>query len=206
VSTAGIIDDLIRDAAPEGVYGYHDLIRSVRERKIHGVAVSGGREETSYLIFLGGEPEGAVIADQKGEIHGNTAVYAMKETGRFTLYPLRPAIVEQLIPGSRIHNKSHFKQGCPVELPEVGKKSEGIGRFILALRQGGSPVPGLPVKIRRGGQIVASDITDGQGMASFRLMFGKYDLLVTREEQSIDVYEFCFDPDLHDKTQELEIG
>jgi hypothetical protein len=37
-------------------------------------------------------------------------------------------------------------------------------------------------------------------------MYGTYDLLVAREEQNIDVYEFCFDQALHEKAQELEIG
>jgi hypothetical protein len=130
----------------------------------------------------------------------------MRETGRFTLYPLTPSVIEQLIIGSRIHNKSHFKRGSPVQLPEIGKKADGIGRFIIVLRQDGSPAAGLPIKIRRRGQIVASDITDPQGVASFRLMYGTYDLLVSREEQNIDVYEFCFDQALHEKAQELEIG
>jgi hypothetical protein len=206
VNTAGIIDDLIRDTAPEGVYGYHDLIRTAGEKKFHGVAVSGGRDETAYLLFLGGEPEGAIIADVRGELYGNTAVYKMRETGRFTLYPLTPSVIEQLIVGSRIYNKSHFQRGSPAQLPEIGKKADGIGRFIIALRHDGSPAAGLPIKIRRGGQIVASDVTDRQGMASFRLMYGTYDLLVAREEQNIDVYEFCFDQALHEKAQELDIG
>ena len=206
MNTAGFIDDLIRDTAPEGIYGYHDLIRTARERKFHGVAISGGPDETLYLIFLGGEPEGAIIAGPKGELYGDKAVYLMKDSGRFTLYPLSLPMVEQIIFGCKIYIKSHFSGGCPVELPEVGKKAEGIGRFIIAIRQDGSPAAGLPITIRRGGQIVASDITDRQGMASFRLMYGTYDLLVAREGQNIDVYEFCFDQSLHEKTQELEIG
>jgi hypothetical protein len=206
VNTAGIIDDLIRDTAPEGIYTYPDLIRATRERRFHGVAVSGGPDETVYLLFLGGEPGGAIIAGPKGELYGDKAVYLMKETGRFTLYPISLPFVEQLIFRCKIYNRSHFTRGCPVELPEVGKKAEGIGRFIVALRQDGSPAAGLPLKIRRDGHIVASDITDRQGLASFRLMYGTYDLLVTREEQNIDVYEFCFDPGLNDKVQELEIG
>ncbi|MDD1713648.1 MAG: hypothetical protein LUQ61_00130 [Methanoregulaceae archaeon] len=206
VNTAGIIDDIIRDTAPEGVYGYQDLIRTLREKKFHGVAVSGGPDETAYLIFLGGEPEGAIITSPKGELYGDKAVYLMKETGRYTLYPVGLPTVEQLIIGCQIYNKRHFTGGSPVELPEIGKKAEGIGRLIIALRREGSPAAGLPVKIRRSGQIVATDITDRQGVASFRLMFGTYDLLVAREEQDIDVYEFCFDQALHEKAQELEIG
>ncbi len=205
VNTAGIIDDLIRDTAPEGVYGYHDLLSTARKRKFNGVAVSGGPDETTYLIFLDGGPEGALIAGPKGELYGDKAVYLMKDTGRFTLYPISQPLAGQLILGCQIYNTSHFSGGSPAELPEIGKKAEGIGRFIINIRRGGVPASGLPVKIRRNGQIVASDITDRQGVASFRLMYGTYDLLVTREEQNIDVYEFCFDQGLHEKAQELEL-
>lgn len=205
MNTAGIIDDLIRDTAPEGVYGYHDLLSTARKRKFNGVAVSGGPDETTYLIFLDGGPEGALIAGPKGELYGDKAVYLMKDTGRFTLYPISQPLAGQLILGCQIYNTSHFSGGSPAELPEIGKKAEGIGRFIINIRRGGVPASGLPVKIRRNGQIVASDITDRQGVASFRLMYGTYDLLVTREEQNIDVYEFCFDQGLHEKAQELEL-
>jgi hypothetical protein len=206
VNTAGIIDDLVREVAPEGIYSYPDLIKTVLEKKIHGVGISGGRDGTTYILFIEGEPEGAIIADRKGELYGNKAVYLIKEKSRFTLYQLSPEVIERLVFGCRIYNKSHFKGGYSLGLPEIGKKTEGIGRFIVNIRKDGYPAPGLPITIRRGGQIVASDITDRQGMASFRLMYGTYDLLVTREENNIDVYEFSFHQDLHEKPQELDIG
>jgi hypothetical protein len=206
VNTAGIIDDLVREVSPEGVYSYSDLLKTVRQKKIHGVGISGGRDSTTYLLFLGGEPDGAIIADPKGELYGNKAVYLISDKSRFTLYLLSPAVIEQLVFGCRIYNKSHFKDGYSLGLPEIGKKTDGIGRLIITLRKDGSPATGLPIKIRRNGQIVGSDVTDRQGMASFRLMYGKYDLLVVREENNIDVYEFSFHRDLHEEPLELEIG
>jgi len=206
VNTAGIIDDLVREMIPVGIYSYTDLITTVREKKFYGVGISCARDGTTYLLFVEGEPEGAIIADARGELYGNKAVYLISEKNRFTLYPLSSSVIEQLVYGCRIYNKSHFKGGgCSLELPEIGKKTEGVGRFIISIRKDGSPVPGLPIKIRRGGQIMASDITDRQGMATFRLMFGPYSLLVVREEKSIDVYEFTFHQDLHEKPQELDI-
>jgi hypothetical protein len=206
VNTAGIIDDLVKEVVPEGIYSYTDLITTAREKKIHGIGISGTRDGTTYLLFVEGEPEGAIIADSKGELYGNKAVYLISEKNRFTLYPLSPAVVEQFVYGCRIYNKSHFKGGCSLGLPEIGKKTEGIGRLIISVRKDGSPAPGLPIKIRSGGQIVGSDITDRQGMASFRLMFGSYSLIVVREENSIDVYEFTFRKDMHEKPQELDVG
>jgi hypothetical protein len=206
VNTARIIDDLIKEETPEGPYSYADLLTTAREKKIHGVGISAAGDSTTYILFLDGEPEGAIITEPKGELYGNKAVYMIREKNRFTFYPVSPPVIEQLVLGCRIYDKSHFKGGHSLGLPEIGKKTEGIGRFVIAVRKGGFPATGLPVKIRHEGQIVGSDITDKEGMASFRLLFGTYDLLVVREENSIDVYEFSFHQDLHEKPQELEIA
>jgi hypothetical protein len=205
VNTARIIDDLIKEVTPAGTYPYADLLKTVREKKSHGVGISSVRDGTTYILFLDGDPEGAIIADPKGELYGNKAVYLIRENDRFIFYPISPTVIEQLVLGCRIYNKSHFKGGHSLGLPEIGKKTEGIGKFVVAIRKDGFPVTGLPIKIRREGQIVGNDITDKEGMASFRLLFGTYDLLVIREENSIDVYEFSFHQDLHEKPQELEI-
>jgi hypothetical protein len=206
VNTAGIIDDLVREVPPVGTSLYSDLLQTVRVQKFHGVAISSGAGSRIYLLIIGGEPEGAIIADEKGELYGNKAVYLIKGTDRFTLYPLTPPVVERLVFGCRIYDKSHFKGGYSLGLTEIGKKAEGIGRLVIAVKSDGSPATGMTIKIRRAGQIVGSDVTDREGLVSFRLLFGTYDLLVVREENNIDVYGFSFSPELQEKPLELDIG
>jgi hypothetical protein len=206
VDSAGIIDDLIREVPPEGILAYPDLLRKAREKNFHGVGMSSGRGRKAYLLFLGGEPEGALIADSKGELYGNKAVYMIRGEEQFSLYPLAPAVVERLVFGCRIYDKSHFTPSFSLGIPEIGKKAEGIGRLIITIRREGVPAPGVPVKIRRNGQIVGNDISARNGEVSFRLLYGLYEVLIVRNENDIAVYEFSFSPDLQEKPLDLEIG
>ncbi|NYT07122.1 MAG: hypothetical protein GKC05_02535 [Methanomicrobiales archaeon] len=206
MDSAGIVDDLIREVAPQGIFSYTDLIQAARDRKFHGVAMSSGRNRKAYLLFLEGEPEGALIADSKGELYGNKAVYLLRGEDQFTIYPLAPGVVERLIFGCRIYDKSHFTPSFSLGLPEIGKKAEGIGRLIITVRNEGVPAAGITVKIRRNGQIVANDISGPAGEVSFRLLYGSYELLIVRNENDIDVYDFSFSPDLQEKPLDLDIG
>jgi hypothetical protein len=206
VNNAGIIDDLIREVPPEGIFAYSDLLRTVRQKKFHGVGMSSGRGRKTYLLFLEGEPEGALIADSKGELYGNKAVYLINGDDQFALFPLNPAVVERLIFGCRIYDKSHFTASYSLGLPEIGKKAEGIGRLIIAVKKGAVPATGIAVKVRRNGQIVGNDISDQSGQVSFRLLYGSYEVLIVWNENDIDVYEFSFTPDHQGIPLDLEIG
>jgi hypothetical protein len=206
VNNAGIIDDIIREVPPEDIFTYSDLLRTVSEKKIHGVGMSSSRGRKTYLLFLEGEPEGALISDSTGELYGDKAIYLIKGEDQFTLYPLNPAVVERLIFGCRIYDKSHFTASYSLGLPEIGKKAEGIGRLIITVRKEGVPAAGITVKVRLNGQIVANDISDKGGEVSFRLLYAPYEVLIVRNENDIDVYEFSFVPDLQGKALDLEIG
>ncbi len=206
MNTAEIVDDLIREAPPEGIYTYSDLLRAAREKKFHGAGVSETRGKKTYILFLEGEPEGAILSDIKGELYGNKAIYLIRGEDRFTLFPLNPAVVERIVFGCRIYDKSHFTETYSLGLPEIGKKAEGIGRLIIAVKNAGAPAPGIIVKIRKDGQIVGNDVTNQNGIVSFRMLYGLYELLIVRTEQDIDVYEFSFAPEHHEKALDLEIG
>ena len=206
VDSAGIIDDLIREVPPQGIFPYSDLLRMVREKMFHGVGMSSNRGTKTYILFLEGEPEGALISDSTGELYGNKAIYLIRGEDHFTIYPLNPAVVERLIFGCRIYDKSHLTPSYSLGLPEIGKKAEGIGRLIIAIRKGGVPAAGITVKVRRNGQIVGNDISDQSGEVSFRLLYGPYEVLIVRNENDMDVYEFSFAPDLQEKPLDLEIG
>jgi hypothetical protein len=204
--TAYTIDAMIREIPHVGVYPYPDLLRVAREIKFHGVALSVLHDKKIYLLFIGGEPEGAVLADSKGELYGNKAIYLIRGDDRFTLYPLNHEVIERIVFSCRIYDKSHFTKNYTLGIPELGKKAEGIGRLIIAVKKDGQIMAGLPIRIRKDGQIVANDITNAGGIASFRLRFGKYEVLIERQENNIDVYEFSFVPELQEHPLDLEIS
>jgi hypothetical protein len=206
VNTSDIVDDLIREVPPEGIYTYSDLLQTVREKKFHGVGLSETKGKKTYILFLEGEPEGAIVSDSKGELFGNKAIYLIRGEDRFTLFPLNPAMVERIVFGCRIYDKSHFTRSYSLGLPEIGKKAEGIGRLIIAVKNAAGPVADIPVKIRKNGQIVGNDVTNQNGIVSFRLLYGLYEVLIVRTEQDIDVYEFSFASEHHEKPLDLEIG
>ncbi len=206
VENAGMVDELIREVPPQGIYPYTTLLQTVRGTKFHGVAMSSARGRKTYLLFLEGEPEGALISDRNGEIYGDKAVYLIRGEDQFTLYPLNPAVVERIIFGCRIYDKSHFIPSYSLGLPEIGKKAEGIGRLIIVVKREGAPATGVTVKIRRNGQIVGNDITGPGGEVSFRLLYGAYEVLIVKNENDIDVYEFSFSSEIQGKPLDLEIG
>ncbi len=206
MDTADIVDDIIREAPPEGIYLYSDLLRTVRDKKFHGVGVSETIGKKTYILFLEGEPEGAILSDTKGELYGDKAVYFIRGEDQFTLYPLNPAMLEKIVFGCRIYDKSHFTETYSLGLPEIGKKAEGIGRLIIAVKNEGIPAPGIVVKMRKNGQIVGNDVTNKKGIVIFRLLYGLYEVLLVRTEQNIDVYEFSFVPEYNEKPLDLEIG
>jgi hypothetical protein len=203
--TADIIDDLIREVAPEGVFPYSELLQVARNLTFHGIAVSSALRKKTYILFISGYPEGAVLADSKGELYGNKAIYLIQGGDRFTIYPLNPEVVERIVFSCRIYDKSHFTNHYTFGIPEVGKKSEGIGRAVIALKKDGVTLAGIPIRIRKDGQIVANDITDNKGLASFRLLYGTYEVIIVRQENNIDVFEFSFVPELQGQQLDLEL-
>lgn len=204
--TAESIEELIRDVPLAGVSSYPELLQVARKHRFEGAGVSGGPGKKVYLLFIGGEPEGAVFIDGKGELYGDKAVYLIRGDETFSRYPLGHGLVERMVFGCRIHTKSHFSGQPSLEIPEFGKKADGIGRLIITLKRGGSALAGVPVKIRKEGQVVAHDSTDREGMASFRLLFGRYELLILRQEDDMDVYDFSFVPEFNERPLELEVA
>ena len=65
--TRDIIDDLIREVTPEGSSPYPELLQNARDKNFHGIAVNSAPGTKTYFMFINGYPEGAVLADSKGE-------------------------------------------------------------------------------------------------------------------------------------------
>ena len=203
--TAEIIESLVREVTPDGVFRYSDLLPAACDMHCDGAAICSGVRKKNYILFLEGKPEGAVLADGKGELYGDKAIYLIEPNDQFTLYRLIPTLVERIILTCRIYDKSHFICHQSLAPVEFGKKAEGVGRAVIALKKDGVPFPGLSVRIRKDGQIVANDISNANGVVSFRLLYGNYEVLIVRSENNIDIFDFSFIPDLQGRQLDLEL-
>lgn len=206
MKTDEIIDNLVRDSLPEGIYSYTGLVTYAREKKASGIAVSSDKNKKTYILFISGEPDGAVLVDSKGELFGDKAIYLLNGEESFTFYPSDPRIVDRLVLGCRIHTKSHLMRNITDSIPEFGKKTEGVGKVTIAISSRGIPKTGLRVKVRKAGSGVGTDLTNREGKVSFKLMFGRYEIVVPKGEHNVEIYEFDFTPALDRKVLPLELN
>jgi hypothetical protein len=203
--TLDIIDDLIREVTPEGSSPYPELLQKARDKNFHGIAVNSAPGTKTYFMFINGYPEGAVLSDSKGELYGNKAIYQIKGGDRFILYPVNPELVDRIVYSCRIYDKSHFTNHYTFGIPEFGKKAEGVGKAVIALKKDGEILSGVPIRIRKDGHIIANDITDETGQASFRLLYGSYEVIIVSQKNNMEVYEFSFVPELQGRRIDLEL-
>jgi hypothetical protein len=199
-----ILDDLIRGSSPLGQFSITELMVYASQKHISGVAYASEGGKRYYILFSEGEPEGAELIDEQGSLFGNAATYHLKGTEKFTLYPLDTAVADRLILRCRVFDKSHLKKNFSFNLPQIGKKPEGIGIFSMKVTGEGKPLAGIQVTIRKGGQVLGSDMTNREGKVSFKLLHGRYECVISGKGYSIKVYDFAFNtgqPEGH-----LEIG
>ena len=95
--------------------------------------------------------------------------------------------------GSRIFEKMHLKKSLPSLIPEIGKKSEGMGVLTLTIQRDSIPQNGMSVSIRSEGKIFGNDITTDEGTVSFKLAHGKYSCIVMDRSQNITTFYISFD-------------
>jgi len=201
-----IMESLIAAAAGEGPSFVQALLQKARAKRVCGIARSVQKDPRWYLLFLAGEPEGAVLNERKGMLFGNTAVYLLKGTEQFNFYPLDVPVVERLILGCRIHDRNILNRMLPSDIPQVAPVKEGgAGVFSMKVVKGEVPLHGLRVSIRKGGQVVGNDFTSREGKVSFRLLFDRYECVVHLRDLSTRVYEFEFNPDLIGQVVVLDI-
>ena len=189
-----MIDTILKGSQPLGTFSLPDLIRFALKGSITGIAVSTENEKQQYLALLAGEPEGAIFLDEKGTLYGDKAVMLITGIESFTLYDVKPELVEAVVAGSRIFEKSHLKKGGNhYEIPEFGKKRAGLGIFTLTLRRKDEPQNGVRVSIRKEGKVVGSDVTTEDGSVGFKMVYGKYDVIVQDRNQQITTFHVRFE-------------
>ena len=173
-----LLDNIIKGSKYVGVFPLHELFSFASAGRSNGIAASKENEREHYLAFIDGEAEGAIYIDDKGSLYSDKAVLMISGQEKFEFYTVNPDIVEAVVMGSRIFEKMHLKKRLPSLIPEIGKKSEGMGVLTVTIMRDAIPQNGFNISIRDEGKILGSDVTTGQGTASFKLKYGKYNCIV----------------------------
>jgi hypothetical protein len=201
MKTQDVIETLLVESRQIGTFTLQELLRAATDGNVSGLAVVQEPGKVSCLALISGEPEGAIYADEDGELYGDKAVIRIIGQDQFTLSEVKQDIVEALVMGCRIFEKSHLRQGITQKIPEIGMKSEGIGHLTIHILQDHEPQKGVRVSIRKDGKIVGSDFTSGDGSAGFRVMHGTYDCIVQDKNQQIRSFSLRF----HETNQEITL-
>jgi len=187
------LDQIICGSPVLGTYPLPGLLRVAGAGRVSGIAVAKDGEQAFYLALLDGEPEGAVYADEKGELYGDKAVVHLTGREQFVVNGVGSDLVTALVMGCRIFEKSHIRVNLTEDIPEVGRKAGGVGVLTLKVMQNNEPRDGYRISIRKEGQVVASDVTTDGGKARFRLVHGNYDCIVQDRQGAIFSSRITFD-------------
>jgi len=198
-----MIDTILKESQSLGTFSLPELFRFAAKGNVNGIAVSRKDETQQYLAILAGEAEGAIFIDEKGTLYGDKAVMLITGVGSFTLYDVNPELVEAVVAGCRIFEKAHLKKADSYDIPEFGRKSAGIGVFTLVIQRNNEPQNGVRVSLRKEGKVVGSDVTTRDGSVGFKLVHGKYDVIVQDRNQNLTTFHVRFEESGPVKTLQL---
>ncbi len=202
-----VLESVLEGSSGEGPYSLQALLEKAKNNALCGIGKSAEKRQEWYILFYEGEPDGAILYDDKGCLFGNKAIYLLKGNEQFMFYPEDPSVIERITLGCRVFDRNLFTRGKARDMPEMKKVGEtGAGIFSMKLVMGGNPVQGRRISIRRASQIIANDTTSSEGKVSFRLLFGKYECVVHEKDLSTRVYEFEFHADLLNQVVTLDIS
>ncbi|MGA2103843.1 hypothetical protein [Methanoregula sp.] len=188
-----ILENILKGSKYLGTYSLSEMLTLAASQRMSALAVAKEGNCQFYLAFLNGEPEGALYVDTEGSLFGDNAVIHIREGRQYVLVDVKPEIIDALVMGCRIFEKGHLRKNITYSVPEIGKKSKGLGVITLAVRREKMPQNGVRVSIRKDGKIVGSDITTGNGEVSFRVMYGDYTCLVQDRKQVVTHFTISFD-------------
>jgi hypothetical protein len=188
-----LIGTLLAGSTRLGTYTLPELIKFTQSKSINGIAVAVSGDREFDLAFLIGEPEGAILIDEKGTLYGDKAVMLLSGTENFELYDVKQDLVEAVVVGCRILEKGHISKSSMDIIPEIGKKSDGLGVLSIAVQRNGEPQNGVRVSIRKDMQMICSDVTTQNGTVGFKLLYGKYDCIVQDRAMMISTFHIIFD-------------
>ena len=188
-----LLENIVRGSKFVGIFTLHELFQYASLRRSNGIAVAKENDKESYLAFIDGEAEGAIYIDVTGALYSDKAVMMITGHEKFEFYDVKPDVVDAVVMGSRIFEKTHLRKNIPSVIPEIGKKSEGMGVLKLTIQKDKIPQNGLSVSVRRDGKILGSDITTDGGDVSFKLAHGKYECTVMDRSQTLTTFHIKFE-------------
>jgi hypothetical protein len=189
-----LIGTLLAGSTRLGTYTLPELIKFVQSKNISGIAVAVSGDREFDLAIVGGEPEGAILIEEKGTLYGDKAVMLLSGSEKFELYDVKHDFVEAVAVGCRILEKGHIRKSSMDIIPEIGKKADGLGVLSIAVQRSGEPQNGVRVSVRKDGQMICSDITTQNGTVGFKILYGKYDCVVQDRTMMIHTFHIIFDP------------
>ena len=154
-----LIGTILAGSTRLGTFTLSELIRFTQSKSTNGIAVAVRENREFDLAILDGEPEGAILLDEKGTLYGDKAVMLLTGTEMFELYDVKQDLVEAVVMGCRILEKGHIRKSSMDMIPEIGRKSDGLGVLSVAVQRNGEPQNGVRVTIRKEGQMITNDIT-----------------------------------------------
>jgi hypothetical protein len=187
-----LIGTILAGSTRLGTFTLSELIRFTQSKSTNGIAVAVRENREFDLAILDGEPEGAILLDEKGTLYGDKAVMLLTGTEKFELYDVKRDLVEAVVMGCRILEKGHIRKSSMDMIPEIGRKSDGLGVLSVAVQRNGEPQNGVRVTIRKEGQMITNDITTN-GSVDFKLLYGKYDCIVQDRSMMISTFHIIFD-------------
>ena len=198
-----IIGTLLAQSTRLGTFTMPELMNFARSRRIDGIAVAVTGDREFDLAILDGEPEGAILIEEKGTVYGDMAVLLLSGTEKFELYAIERDLVDAVVMGCRILEKGHVGKSSMDIIPEFGKKGKSLGVLSVAVRRNGEPQNGVRVSIRKDGQMFSTDVTTQHGTVGFKIPFGTYDCIVQDRTTKINSSQIIFDPDHMQITVEI---
>jgi hypothetical protein len=176
----------------QGTYDFAELLSFAATHRLNALAGAQEKNRRYYLAFHNGEPEGAIYQDPDGVLYGDNAVVHIRSGKGYGLCEVREDVIGTIIMGCRIFEKSHIGKDISCTLPEIGRRTAGIGVVTIQVRKGNQPQNGVRVSLRKDGKIVGSDITTGNGEAGFRVMHGDYTCIVQDRSMSVTQFPVVF--------------
>jgi hypothetical protein len=188
---------LIDSAPSSGNYPLDQLGRD-------GIGLSSRDNGRFFLLFLNGEPKGAVFVDDKGVLYGDKAVLLLRGSETFSLHDASSDSIARYTSVSRIFDERHLQHLFTKTIPCIAKKPEALGVLSLRIVRDGIPQAGFHVSVRKNGMMVGNAMTHNDGFVSFRLFHGEYECALMDENHQIRKAQIQFDK--QDNYLTIEIG
>jgi hypothetical protein len=188
-----LIGTILASSKDLGSFRMADLLKFTQSKKINGLAVAKEEEREFDLAFLEGEPEGAILIDEKGTLYGDKAVMLLSGNETFQFFEVEKDLVEAVIQGCRILEKGHIRKNDMAAIEEIGKKSDGLGILTIIAARNNEPQNGVRVSIRKDGQMICTDITTEDGSVGFKLLHDRYDCIIRDRSGTLTTFHIKFD-------------